>query len=133
MRKWTNRREIGKKILYFKEFIISSSRHGDSEEIKEVDSLPHMPKRYRRVASKTQEVGTFFRINSTINDIFPKANGISLIRDTNSNPSEKGIKPKNIFPPKRPFLSSKMRNRISIVPLPDEGNPLDISLPIKFV
>jgi hypothetical protein len=92
-----------------------------------------MPKRDRRVASKTQEMGKFFRTNGTINDIFPKANGIFLIRNTNRNPSGNGIKPKNIFPPKRLFLSTKMRNIISIVPLPNEGNPLDISHPIKFV
>jgi hypothetical protein len=119
--------------LHFEEFIISSSRHRDSEKIKVVVSLPHMPKGDRRVASKTQEMGIFFRIYGTLNDFFPKANSISLIRITSRNTSVKGIKPENISPPKRPFLSSKMRNKINIVPLPDEGNPLDVSLPIKFV
>jgi hypothetical protein len=33
MGKRINRREISEKALNFKKFIISSSRHGDSEEI----------------------------------------------------------------------------------------------------
>jgi hypothetical protein len=73
------------------------------------------------------------RMNDPINDILPETDSVTLVWVTSGNTSELGVKPKDVLPPEGALFSCQMRNNVAVVFLPDESNPLNIFLTIKFM
>jgi hypothetical protein len=73
------------------------------------------------------------RMNDPINDIFPETDSVPPVMVANGNTSESSVKPKYVFPPEGALLSCQMGNSVVVVFLPDESNPLNISLAVEFV
>jgi hypothetical protein len=80
-----------------------------------------------------QEVRKLLRMDDPINDILPETDSVTLVWVTNGNTSVLGVKPKDVLPPKGSLFSCQMRNSVVVVFLPDESNPLNICLTIKFM
>jgi hypothetical protein len=73
------------------------------------------------------------RMKDPINDILPETDSVTLVWVTSGNTSELGVKPKDVLPPEGALFSCQMRNNVAVVFLPDESNPLNIFLTIKFM
>jgi hypothetical protein len=72
-------------------------------------------------------------MNDPIYNILPETDSVPLVRVANGNTSKLGVKAKDVFPPEGALLSCQMGNSVVVVFLPDERNPLNISLAIEFV
>jgi hypothetical protein len=72
-------------------------------------------------------------MNDPINDILPETDSVPPVMVANGNTSELSVKSKYVFPPEGALLSCQMGNSVVVVFLPDESNPLNISLAVEFV
>jgi hypothetical protein len=78
-------------------------------------------------------VRKLFRMNDPINDILPETDSVTPVWVANGNTSELSVKPKDVLPPEGTLFSCQMGNNVAVVFLPDESNPLNICLTIKFM
>jgi hypothetical protein len=72
-------------------------------------------------------------MNDPIDDILPETDRIPLVMIANGNTSKLSVKRKDVFPPEGALLSCQTGNSVIVVFLPDESNPLNISLAVEFV
>jgi hypothetical protein len=73
------------------------------------------------------------RMNDPINDILPEIDRVTPVWVANGNTSELSVKLKDVLPPEGTLLSCQMGNSVVVVFLPDESNPLNICLTVKFM
>jgi hypothetical protein len=73
------------------------------------------------------------RMNDPINDILLETESVTPVWVANGNTSELSVKPKDVLPPEGTLLSCQMGNSVVVVFLPDESNPLNICLTVKFM
>jgi hypothetical protein len=69
-------------------------------------------------------------LHGATNNIIPETDSVTLIWMTDNHSSKLSVKPKDVLPPKGALLSCQMGNNISVVLLPNEVDPLNISLAI---
>jgi hypothetical protein len=72
-------------------------------------------------------------MNDPIDDILLETDSAPLVMIANGNTSKLSVKLKDVFPPEGALLSCQMGNSVIVVFLPDESNPLNISLAVEFV
>jgi hypothetical protein len=73
------------------------------------------------------------RMDDPINDILPETDNVPPVMIANGNTSELSVESKDVFPPEGTLLSCQMGNSVAVVFLPDESNPLNISLTVEFM
>jgi hypothetical protein len=126
-------RKEAKKFLKLQELIICCYGHGNSKLINQMLSMHKRVKRDGRVLNKLQKVRELLRLHGATNNIILETDSVTLIWMTDNHSPKLSVKPKDVFPPKGALLSCQMGNNISVGLLPNEVDPLNISLAIKLI
>jgi hypothetical protein len=83
--------------------------------------------------SKYRRWGELLRVKDSINNIIPETDGIPLIWVADGNSPVLDMKPKDVLPPEGAFFPCQMGNKVAIILLPNESNPLNIILTIELI
>lgn len=125
--------ELTKFLLQGKELIESISGHRDSKAIQQVISIPQLPERDLWVFSIFKQTWQCLRVDLPINQVILETDSVTFTRETDSYTSIFYIHPQNVLPLEGAFFSCKVRYFLYIILLPNELNPLNVFLSIKFI